>query len=287
MAEAVNIFRTRPISQHVEANGLRLHYLDWGEEAPTQLVLLHGLTSNAHTWDDFAKEAHATYRVVAMDLRGHGESGHAQDGYTLERFAADVKAVARHLNLRSFHLMGHSLGALVAIRFAAENPGMVQRLVLEDGGPGVDMALARQGAEGRFHRPLGFDTQDEAVAWLRLHYPGDTEERIQDRFTYGMKQNWAGKWAPREDPELYWVLGGSGKFAQETIELWDKLKGLSCPTLLVHGQDSTLLAAEGARRIVEATPHGRLVEVPGAGHSVHSDQPALFREAVLSFLGEG
>ncbi|MBI4198467.1 MAG: alpha/beta fold hydrolase, partial [Chloroflexi bacterium] len=88
MAEAVNLFRTRPISQHVEANGLRLHYLDWGEEVPTQLVLLHGLTSNAHTWDDFAKESHTAFRVVAMDLRGHGESGHAQDGYTLERFAA-------------------------------------------------------------------------------------------------------------------------------------------------------------------------------------------------------
>ncbi|MBI4310349.1 MAG: alpha/beta hydrolase [Chloroflexi bacterium] len=284
MTEAANAFRTRPISQHFEANGLRLHFLDWGEEAPTQLLLLHGLSSNAHTWDDFAKEAHTSYRIVAADLRGHGESGHAADGYTLERFAADLKALARHLNARRFHLMGASLGALIAIYFASENPRMVQKLVLEDGGPGLDMTAARQGAEARFRRPFGFDTPEEAQAWLRSAYPRDAEERVKARFQYGMKQNWAGKWVLREDPDLFWVLGGYQKAAEEMDGMGDRLKSLECPVLLVHGQESVLMSAEAAERIAGAAPHCEVAHIPGAGHSVHSDQPELFRQAVARFL---
>ncbi|MBI4203367.1 MAG: alpha/beta hydrolase [Chloroflexi bacterium] len=286
MTEQPNAFRRRTISQHVEANGLRLHYLDWGEGPSSQLILLHGLGSQAHVWDAFAEEAHSSHRILALDLRGHGDSSHAADGYTLERFAADVKAVARHMNVRSFHLLGHSLGALVAIRFAAENPGMVRKLVLEDGGPGLDLEQARSGSEESFRRPVGLDTEADAMVWLQAVHPHATEEALKLRFTYGMRQNWADKWIPRADHELYWLLAGSSKVAEETEALWGQLQDLRCPALLLRGQDSTLLSQEAAQRIVEEVPQGRLEEVPGAGHSIHTDQPALFRDAVLAFLAQ-
>jgi len=139
MTEAVNVFRMRPMSHHFEVNGLRLHYLDWGEGPSQNLFLLHALTFNAHNWDDFAKDVSNRYRVVSIDFRGHGESGHATDGYSLEKYAADVQAVARHLNVRTFHLAGHSLGALVGIRLAATQPKLVSKLVLVDGGPGINV----------------------------------------------------------------------------------------------------------------------------------------------------
>ncbi len=122
----------RPLSLRFDRDGLAIHYMDWGEGSPRHLMLLHGLGSQAHAWDQFAKDACDSFRVVAPDLRGHGESGHANDGYALDRFAADVKALARHLNLPSFDLVGHSLGALIAIQFAAGNPHMVNHLVLVD-----------------------------------------------------------------------------------------------------------------------------------------------------------
>ncbi|MEE8443413.1 MAG: alpha/beta hydrolase [Dehalococcoidia bacterium] len=279
--------RQRPASQQFDANGINIHYLDWGEGSPRHLVLLHGLTSHAHTWDYFAKEASDSFRVVAPDLRGHGESGYAEDGYTLGRFGEDVRALVRYLNLPTFDLVGHSLGALIAIRFTAENPELVNRLVLVDGGPGLDSGSAREGARGSFVRPLGFETIEEAKAWHRERNPNRSDEMLEQRVKYGMKQNWAGWWVLRHDPELYWLLeDGSSGFRQEEQALWEMLGNIPCPVLVLRGQESLLLSSKGAQRMAEATPNAKLVEIPGAGHSIPSDAPDLFKDAVLEFLRE-
>ncbi|MBI4338821.1 MAG: alpha/beta hydrolase [Chloroflexi bacterium] len=285
MTESVTAYQGRPMSLHFERDGLRLHYLDWGEGPREHLVLLHGLTSNAHAWDDFAREASPRFRVIALDLRGHGESGHAPDGYTLDLFADDVTALARHLNLRSFHLVGHSLGAMIAMYLAARYPGMIARLVLVDGGPGTLVEPVRQTALPVFTRPLGFATPEEAKAYLRTVYPDDNERRTEWRFQHGMRQNWAGMWVFRLDPELWWVIGGSEAFRQQMEGLWDMLPSLRCPVLFVHGGNSPLVSLATAQRVVAAIPDGRLSEIPGAGHAVPSDAPQAFREAVLAFLG--
>ncbi len=285
-ASPSSLYRMRPMSHHVEANGLRLHYLDWGEGPSQNLFLLHGLSDSARTWDDFAKEASAGYRVVAVDLRGHGESGHATDGYTLDKFAADVLAVARGLNVRTFHLVGHSLGALVGIHLAATQPRAVTRLALVDGGPGINVAPARQYLLPGFSRPMGFATEDEAKAWLKQTYSAEPEEVALRRFQYDMQKNWAGRWVLRQDPELWWFIGDEEGFRKRTDELWALLPQVQCPTLFLHGRQSRVASEEAAQRIVAALPKGRLVDIPGARHNIHSDQPALFKEALLGFLGE-
>lgn len=274
-----------PASLRFEANGISFHYLDWGEGSPRHLVLLHGLSSQAHTWDQFAEETSGSFRVIAPDLRGHGESSHAEDGYTLNRFARDVKALVRHLNLPAFDLVGHSLGAMIAVRFTAEHPALVNRLVLVDGGPGLDADAAREGSTDSFVRPLGFDSQKEAKAWYRERSPTRSEEWLEQRVKYGVKRNWAGKWVFRHDPELYWLLeGGSSEFRQEEQRLWDMLAAVPCPVLVLRGQDSPLLSTEAARRMANAASNATLVEIPGAGHSIPSDAPERFRDAVLKFL---
>lgn len=285
MSQQSQPYRSWPVSLHFEADGLGLHYLDWGEGPSSHLVLLHGLASQAHRWDDFAGAVHDLFRVVTLDLRGHGLSDHTEEGYTLPLFAADVKALARHLNLQQFDLLGHSLGAMAAINFTAQNPGLVRRLVLEDGGPGMNVEAARQGSYEAYLRPLGFDTPEEAKAWLSTQHPEEGDERIGRRFAHTMKQNWADKWVPRHDHELYWIVEGSSpKVAGAERQLWENLAGIQCPALLVHGRESPLLSEETAREIVRKLPQGNLVDIPGAGHSVSSEAPELFREAVMSFL---
>ena len=275
----------RPASLYFEANGITLHYLDWGKGSSRHTVLLHGLTSQAHTWDQFARETSDSLRVIAPDLRGHGESTHAEDGYTLDCFADDVKALVRHLNLSTFDLVGHSLGAFIAIRFTAEHPALVNHLVLVDGGPALNAEVAREGSTDSFVRPLGFDTREEAKAWHRERDPALSDERLERRVKYGMRQNWVGKWVFRHDPELYWILEGDTRRSREDERrLWDRLAAIHCPVLVLRGQESPLLSPEGAQHMANTAPNATVVEIPGAGHSIHSDAPELFRDTVLEFL---
>ena len=276
------------MSLSLEANGINIHYLDWGEGSPRHVVLLHGLGGQAHTWDQFAQDVRESIRVIAPDLRGHGESGHAADGYTLDKFAADVKALGRHMNLPVFDLVGHSLGALVAIWFAARYPALVNRLVLVDGGPGLDLEAARQGSADRFARPLGFDTAEEAKEWHRERYPTRSDDWLEQRVKHGMAENWAGKWVFRHDPELYWVLDRSPQQLHEQEQkTWEMLAAIRCPVLLLRGEESTLLSLEAPRHIASAAHNVTLLEIPGAGHSIPADAPDAFRDAPLAFLLAG
>lgn len=276
------------MSHRFEAGDVTIRYLDWGEGSARHLILLHGLGSQAHTWDTFGNEASSNFRVVAPDLRGHGESGHSEEGYAPARFIADVKTLARSMNLQSFDLVGHSLGALIAIGFAAEHPDLVNRLILEDGGPGLDTDAARGGSIGNFTRPLAFDTLESAGSWLQAQNPRlstRSDEEMEQMVKHRMKENWAGRWVFRHDPELYWIVDDAPGWSKEdSKQVWEQLASISCPTLLLRGAESDLLSSEAAGRITAAIPNATLVEIPGAGHSIHSDTPDLFREAVLGFL---
>lgn len=278
------------MSHRFEAGDVTIRYLDWGEGSPRHLILLHGLGSQAHTWDTFGNEITSSFRVVAPDLRGHGESGHSEEGYASARFIGDVKALARSINLPSFDLIGHSLGALIAIEFAAEHPGLVNRLVLEDGGPGMDTDAARGGSIGNFTRPLAFDTLKSAGSWLQAQNPRlgtRSDEEMEQMVKHRMKENWAGRWIFRHDPELYWIVDDALGWSKEgSKQVWERLASISCPTLVLRGEESDLLSSEAAGQITAAIPNATLVEIPGAGHSIHSDAPDLFREAVLGFLEE-
>ena len=119
-----------PESCFLDANGLRLHHLDWGEAAggPSagRVVLLHGIRLHAHCWNDFGRRFHRDYHVIALDARGHGDSGWAQDGdYHLHSYYEDLKAVLDAEGAGPAILIGHSLGARTASDSgkAAATPG--------------------------------------------------------------------------------------------------------------------------------------------------------------------
>src|SRR5207249_4376580 len=102
---------TRVQDKHVTLGGLRFHYREWGEAGAPPLVLLHGYTSHARSWDTFAGAMCEHYRVLALDQRGHGETEWATDGdYTAERMVEDVAAFAQALGLGRFALLGLSMG---------------------------------------------------------------------------------------------------------------------------------------------------------------------------------
>lgn len=116
---------------------LRLHYLDWGNPGATPLVFLHHLAGNAHYWDFFARRMSQDYHIIAVDNRGHGDSSWAGN-YSPQQYVADLTRLVDDLGLKDIVLIGHSLGGINAIIYAASRPERVARLVIVDIGPEID-----------------------------------------------------------------------------------------------------------------------------------------------------
>ena len=123
-----------PIDQSAILGGRRFHYREWPNAGAQALVLLHGFTGHARSWDSFAAAMQAGYHVYALDQRGHGQSDKPESGYDFASVTADVRAFIEALGLDRPLLVGHSWGGNVALELAATHPEAVAGLVLCDGG---------------------------------------------------------------------------------------------------------------------------------------------------------
>lgn len=120
------------MDKYVKTNGIQLHYLDFQGEQPT-IVLLHGLSANAHAFDGLiAAGLSPAHRVLSVDLRGRGLSDHPDQGYSMHEHALDVLGLLDALSLDQVILGGHSFGALVTIFMANHFPDRIQKVILMD-----------------------------------------------------------------------------------------------------------------------------------------------------------
>jgi esterase len=265
-------------SRHVDIGGLRLHYLDWGGEGPP-LVMLHGLTGHARTWDHTAAALSDRYRVLALDQRGHGDSGWAPP-YGGGVMADDLLAFLDALQLGEVTLMGLSMGGLVAFIFAASHPERVRDLIVLDIGPEIVQAGARQVAAGLAAKHV-FGSEDEAVAQARVFNPRPTDEALRHRVRHNLR--------PRPDGTLTFKYDDALRergaiFDRSTAELWAAWQAVSCPILLVRGDESDILAVETAQRMLASNPLAALAGVPDCGHSITLDNPQGLLDAVNPWL---
>ena len=272
-----------PRDHTVALHGLRFHYTERGEREAPVVVMLHGVTGHARTWDDEGAALASHYRVLALDQRGHGDSDSPPDAdYTIARLAADLAAFADALGLATFTLCGLSLGGRVGIQYAGTHPARVSRLVVVDIGP--DIAPEGRMRVGRLMAgaPERFDTLDEGFAYMRTNNPRYTDAMLRHRATHGLR--------PLPDGGLTWKydrglreLVRSGRWS-DPIDLWPAWRAIACPTLLVRGAESDILSPEIATTMVQAQPRARYVEVAGAGHTVPGDQPESFVKLLREFL---
>jgi pimeloyl-ACP methyl ester carboxylesterase len=145
-------------------HGLPFHYREWGPPTAPPLLLLHGYTGNARTWDTVAQALTEAYRVLALDLRGHGESPRTPDGrYPPAMIAGDVQAFAAALGLRHVPIVGFSFGGHAAYAVAAAQPGQVSRLVLVETGVPPAGAAMRASLQAWCDFPELYDTPQAAV----------------------------------------------------------------------------------------------------------------------------
>ena len=160
--------QTTPRDGTVEVNGLRLHYLDWGNEEAPPMLLLHGTSSHARVWDHFGAALSDAFHVVALDARGHGDSESPPDyltGYRQEYWISDIDGIVSALNLKPMVLVGLSTGANNAMHYTAAHPEAVERLIVIEMGPEVMRAGVASVSVGKPSREE-FDTQEEGMQFL-------------------------------------------------------------------------------------------------------------------------
>ncbi len=272
--------------------GVSLCLWEWGG-AGDPVLLLHGFGMSARVWDGVA-EALDGQRVLAPDARGHGDSDHGPETRDWYRTGLeDLEALVRALGCERLSLVGHSMGANVALRFAARHAERVKRLALVDAGPDLPRAATstrRPRPQPRRVPPItGFASEAAYASALGVMYPRARPELLERLASHWLRRRSDGRFEPKLDPALHRVERGERSpgtpWAREESErLWATLAGARCPLLVVRGQQSQVLAAESARRMCDVAVDARLVELPDAGHAVMLDAPGPFATALSAFL---
>lgn len=261
-------------------NGLALNIETQGQGRP--VVLLHGFTGCAANWSAHSAVFAQRFRVIAVDLPGHGAAEAPADParYRMERCVDDLRALFDALALERVNLLGYSMGGRVALHFAAAHPGRLEKLVLESASPGLADAAERAArvqsdeALARFIEENGVEAFVKRWEALPLFA---SQWRLPEAARAALRAQ-----RLRGDPRgLANSLRGLGTGVQSP--LWERLPTLTTPTLLIAGELDAKFA-EIARAMAERLPAARLELVADAGHSVHLEQPAAFNKSVVDFL---
>jgi pimeloyl-ACP methyl ester carboxylesterase len=271
-----------PEDKYVEANGMRLHYLDWGNTDRPKMLLLHGGAQSAHSWDFFSLAMRDHLHIVALDQRGHGDSDWSDAGdYDTPFHVADIEAFTDAIGYDRFILVGLSMGGRNAYSFAAEHPEKVERLIVVDVGPDVKaegQAYIREFLEGT----ETFESFDWLVERVKRFNPRRPENQIRGSLLNNLKQLEDGTWTWKHDRRRGIRRDRGGEMNEAAWAAW---AAVQAPTLVVRGAESYILSEQTAHKMLATVANSQLVVVPNAGHLVQGDNPVGFERAVRAFLG--
>jgi esterase len=266
-----------PEDRFVTSGGLRIHYVDWGNASAPPFVMLHGIDRVARTFDHVIPHFAGRYHVIAMDLRGHGDSGWDPEGrYLVEDHLGDLEALVRALGLRGVTLWGNSTGGRVVQLFAGRHPDLVAAVIAEDVGPERPRSIADAYARRVKQEENGWSGPEELRAQMRSAAQPLPDRVLEPYIRFGTKRRDDGRLVWKRDPNLV-------KGFVET-ELWRDVRAIRSPILYVLGGRSTIVPAATQEELKKALPHVRIVTMPGLGHYPSDEQPEEFVQIVDEFL---
>ena len=280
--------RENPTSHSYFSQRLRLHYLDWGNDSASDMLLIHGVHDHCHSWDWLAQSLCTRFHVVAPDLRGHGDSEWTRGSpYSYLEYVQDIAQLVRQQRLEPVTVVAHSLGGTIASIFAGAFAESVERLVIIEG-----VGLYPQGDDAPSQRlrqwidanhslaarvPRRYPTLEDAYQRMQETNPHLSPDQARHLTIHGSNQNEDGTYTWKFDnytrtPRPYDIPN------DDMISLWQRV---TCAVLIVNsrqgyphriGHDDTL------RHFHNAT----LREIDEAGHWTHHDQ----LDACASVIGE-
>jgi len=257
-------------------------YLSTDPLCRTPCLLLHGSGDGAYIWNEVAAGLNDLCDLVALDLRGHGDSQWASGGdYRLQTHVADVKCAIEALGLDSFYLIGHSLGGQIGIHIAHAFGERVRGMVLADSGPELSAAardVARDNMRDSFQI---YRSAHEYARRLGSVHSLVAPERIA-RLAHEALRPCGGGFRLKTDPAMVDFVSDCED--AEDLRLWKMLAEIPCPVLVLRGCGSAMLSRQTAERITRTLPRGTLQILPQAGHALMLDNPAQFAQFSRNFL---
>jgi pimeloyl-ACP methyl ester carboxylesterase len=262
---------------------MNFHYLEWGAPGNPLIVMLHGGSQQAHSWDFVSLPLSEDFHIIALDQRGHGDSDWAADeDYSLEAHQADIDGFVQAMGISDFNLIGHSMGGRNSYVWASRHPDQLRSLVIVDTGP-VAQSRGRNRIQNFRELPDELDSFEEFADRVQ-EYTGRSREQTLGALKYSIRQRADGKWSWKYD-KLLRTSGRQGP-AWSSEQLWEVVGKITCPTLVVRGGDSDIFADETMQQMQQVIPNCDTVTVPNAGHLVAGDNPVDFLVAVRAFLGK-
>jgi pimeloyl-ACP methyl ester carboxylesterase len=274
---------------------LRLHYVDWGNEGAPTLILLHGGRDHCRNWDWVAQELRDDWHIIAPDLRGHGDSAWSSDGeYSPRANVYDLAQLIHQLNVGPVHIVAHSYGGNISLRYAGIYPDMVNKLVAIEGlGPSPRMLSERssvppdkrmrdwienkRAAAGR--TPRKYATLEDAYKRMIDENAYLSAEQARHLTIHGISQNEDGTYSWKFD-NYFRVMTPHDMPQDELEQLW---ANITCPTFLAYGEKSWASNPQEDGRL----KHFRNAQVKlykDAGHWLHHDKLDEFVADLKAFL---
>jgi pimeloyl-ACP methyl ester carboxylesterase len=271
----------------VELDGTRVNYLDYGEarDDSRPIVLVHGLAASWQCWlEQIPRLAAEGRRVIAIDLPGFGASEMPRDDISIAGFGRTVESLIDHLDLGQVVVVGHSMGGFTAAEFAIQYPERVERLVLE--------AAAGISTNDMARDPLLAGARVVAAVMAR----GATKSRLfatRPRMRH-IAMNTVIRHPSRIPADFAWeLISNSGREGFEpalrailTYDFRDRLSKISCPTLVVAGDQDMLVPTRDADEYERVIPNARKVVFEDTGHSPMMERPQRFNDLLVDFLRE-
>ena len=265
----------------------RLSYLEWGDRTNGRvLVCVHGLTRCARDFDNLARALSDHYRVVCPDVAGRGDSEWLADPmlYQLPQYVADMVTLIARLDVESVHWVGTSMGALIGMALAAQPQTPLRRLVVNDAGPVIAKASLERIAAYVGLAPEFPDiaAAEKYVRAVSATFGPHTDAEWRFLTEVVVRPNADGTLRLHYDPRLAEPFRAS--MPEKDLELWPMWDAIRCPTLLLRGALSDLLARETCEQMAARGPRAKVVEIAGVGHAptlMHADQIGIVRDFLL------
>jgi pimeloyl-ACP methyl ester carboxylesterase len=273
---------------HVAAGGVSLAVHEWTGTGPA-IVCIHGLTANHVCWRSMADILAPRHRLIGYDLRGRGDSDKPPAGYSLDQHGRDLLALLDHFGLKKAVLMGHSLGAHIALKFAVAHPQRVSKLVLVDGG--IDVRAEIIDSLGPAINRLGieFPSLDAFLGIIRSlpMFTGRWNDYLDRYFRYDVETLPSG--AVRSKASKSAIVEELANLQRE--RLWVYHHQVKCPTLIFRAPDGLLTQTDCLMTQAEAVamsraiPKSKLVLVPKTNHyTVLLGKNPRVKSALQAFL---
>ncbi len=260
----------------------RLHYLEWNPHASATLVLVHGNSANAGWWQwTVAALPLTNLRIVALDLRGHGDSEWVRPpAYSPPAYADDLARLIETLELFQPIIAGHSMGGIATLALAHRRPDLARALVA------IDIAVTSTARRNRYLRHLKalptviYPDLATAKAKFRLMpNEGNIPPEILEAIAVdSLIRTPAGGYTMKFDRESF--------FGSDGLEVAAAIRQLTVPMLLIRGGQSRILTAEAATAAAQSSPRVSLMTIPDAHHHLPLESPRELALAIANFIGK-